>query len=115
MDHLEHQRMRPDTGLGHGAGYAGLGDKSGHGAGAWGGFQGQVAGTETWGGFDGQVGGWDWYMGCNLGTRDWDTGLVTWRGYWLISGRKADRLECACVHLSMSLRACFSASACRHV
>ena len=61
----------------------------------WGGFQGQVAGTGTWGGFNG------------VGTRDWDTGSVTWRDYWLISDRKADRLECvpACIYQCHYVRA----------
>ena len=76
---------------------------------------GQVSGT----------GGWDWDMGwvkgtsmvdqnqrirpsrLNLGTRDWDIGSVTWRDYWLISGRKSDRLECvpACIYRCHYVRA----------
>ena len=45
--------------------------------------------------------------GLNLGTRDWDTGSVTWRDYWLISDRKADRLECvpACIYQCHYVRA----------
>ena len=70
-------------------------DKRGHRAGTWGGVQGQVAATGTWGGFNG------------VGTRDWDTGSVTWRDYWLISGRKADRLECVpvCIYQCHHVRA----------
>jgi hypothetical protein len=70
-----------------------------------------VAGTGTWSGFRGQA----WWIriresrpsGLNFGTRDWDTGSVTWRDYWLISGRKADRLECvpACIYQCHYVRA----------
>mgnify|MGYP000689431958 CR=1 FL=1 len=88
------------------------------GTGSWGGFEGQVAGTGTLGGFNGQV-GWVWeqawrirtresdLQGSTWGHRTWDTGSVTWRDYWLISGRKADRLECvpACIYQCHYVRA----------
>ena len=62
-----------------------------------------MAATGTWGGFNG------------VGTRDWDTGSVTWRDYWLISGRKADHLECVpvCIYQCHYTRVlqCFSLQA----
>ena len=61
-------------------GRAGLGDKSGHGAGTGGWFRGQA-----W---------WIRTRESNLQGFIWDTASVTRRDYWLISGRKADRLEC---------------------
>ena len=89
-------------------------DKRGHRAGTWGGFRGQMAGTGTWGGFRGQA----WW----IRTRESDLQGFTW-GHG--TGTRVRILDfgpeggspgmCTCVHLSMSLRACFSASACRHV
>ena len=52
-----------------------------------------VAGTGTWGGFRGQA-WWIRTRESNLQGFIWDTASVTRRDYWLISGRKADRLEC---------------------
>ena len=87
----------------------------------------------TWGGFNGH-GGWDWDMGGFRGqawwvrTRESDLQGLTW-GHGI--GTRVRFLEgllvdfgpeggspgmYTCAHLSMSLRACFSASACsRHV
>ena len=98
------------TRVGHGAG---LGATSGYGAGTWGGFRGQMAGTGTWGGFRGQawwirtresdLQGFTW--GHGTGTRVQILGRTT--DYWLISGRKADRLECvpACIYQCHFVRA----------
>ena len=75
----------------------GLGDKSGHRAGTWGGFRGQAWWIRT---RESDLQGLTW--GHGTGAR-----VVTWRDYWLISSRKADRLECvpACVYQCHYVRA----------
>ena len=89
-----------DTGLGHGAG---LGDKSGHGAGTWGGFRGQAWWIRT---RESDLQGLTW--GHGIGTRvRFLEGLLVDFGP---EGGSPGMYTCA--HLSMSLRACFSASAC---
>ena len=91
------------------------------GTGTWGGFNGQVEWLgRTWDGFRGQA----WW----IRTRESDLQGLTW-GHGI--GTRVRFLEgllvdfgpeggspgmYTCAHLSMSLRACFSASACsRHV